>query len=625
MPAPVKVPLPIFFTQSHDESALPDMVGARLVNGFVDKIGDMPFIRKAPGMETQNDLFLTHAWTAEHGIDGEFWWDDLSMTITVANGRFYKKTTVNGATEDITGDALTVTGVPVIFATNGWALFAASGGRIVTWHLYGSPVTAPGLTLATTKDKLKVSAFTYKILGVTYSKGAEDNISPGSDVIPQNTYGAVALDIDYAGTITAVSATDNATGYASAALAVAGIPACSTSLCRIGWVTVMKSDGAFTFETTEFDAANVTEAYTDNTLYSSETTKFLADADAPTVVTHVGYIDGYILAGEEETERWWYANATNVANWSALSFVSAEGAPDKLVALRVASKEVVCFGKKSIEFYYDDGVSPFSPIMGAFKEKGTIAPYTICNTSPAGEPGVWMFMDDERRIVSLTQRDFTILSGAYDDIIRDIDKVSDAYSSYFTLGRHSFYVINFPSVEMSFALNLTTQTWAEWGDWNAPTYGLWKGRSYCYATDWEMHLIGDNSTGKIYKIRGDYFKQGTDNIRTYVRTGNFSNGNYEEKIEEELILRLKRGVGNQDVEEPVMTYRYRDNGSKTWSNEKTISLGKIGDNTMFVHLMRQGVYRSRQREFVHSDPSDFVFSDMEAKLLTIATPSARGR
>jgi hypothetical protein len=289
------------------------------------------------------------------------------------------------------------------------------------------------------------------------------------------------------------------------------------------------------------------------------------------------------------------------------------------VALRVGSKEIVSFGKRSIEFFYDDGVSPFSPIQGAYQEKGCIAPYSIVNAA-----GTWIFLDNERRVVALEGRTFTTLSGPYDNIIRDIDKVSDAYAAYFTIGMNSFYVISFPSVERSFSLNLTSKTWSEWGDWDAPVFGLWKGKSYCYATDWEMHLIGDNATGTVYKIRGDYFKQGTDDIRTLILTGHGAFGTYEPKIEEELILRLKRGVGNGDVEEPVVVYRYR-NENMVWSNEKTISLGKVGDNNIIKRLFRQGVYRTRQREFVHSDASDFVLSDIEARILMVAGPSAGGR
>jgi len=125
-------------------------------------------------------------------------------------------------------------------------------------------VSKPGLAIGTTATAVSNVAFTYTISGVQYSKAAvAAGTAPGNDVIPQATYGAVAFDIDAAGTITAVEAAANATGYASAALAVAGIPAAAATKSRMGYVTATKSDGAFTFGTTDLDAANVTAAYTD--------------------------------------------------------------------------------------------------------------------------------------------------------------------------------------------------------------------------------------------------------------------------------------------------------------------------------------------------------------------------
>lgn len=126
--------------------------------------------------------------------------------------------------------------------------------------ILGNPTLAIGSTAANVSNV----AFEYVINGNLYNKAAvAAGTAPGNDVVPQSTYGAVALDIGADGTIDAVEAAANATGYASAALAVAGLPAVAADHARMGWVTVTKSDGAFTFGTTDLDAANVTAAYTD--------------------------------------------------------------------------------------------------------------------------------------------------------------------------------------------------------------------------------------------------------------------------------------------------------------------------------------------------------------------------
>ncbi len=87
--------------------------------------------------------------------------------------------------------------------------------------------------------------------------------APGNDVVPQGKFGAVAFDIGTDGTIDAIEASANATGYTTAALAIAGVPAAAASHARLGYVTASGSAAAFTFGTTLLDAANTTVAYTD--------------------------------------------------------------------------------------------------------------------------------------------------------------------------------------------------------------------------------------------------------------------------------------------------------------------------------------------------------------------------
>lgn len=131
--------------------------------------------------------------------------------------------------------------------------------------LTGNYVTGvAALAIGSTTTAVATAAFDYYVAGKKYTKAAvAAGTAPGNDVIPQSTFGAVALDIGVDGTLDAIEAAANATGYASAALAVAGLPAAAAGHARVGWVTATKSDGAFTFGTTALNAANSTVAYTD--------------------------------------------------------------------------------------------------------------------------------------------------------------------------------------------------------------------------------------------------------------------------------------------------------------------------------------------------------------------------
>ena len=599
----VKVPLPILFSQSSDETSLPAQVGARLVNAWVEKIGQKPIIRKLFGLE------LAFSTGTDFPIDGRYWWDAKNLGIAVCNGVIYKMTTVDGVITSITGNALVVKG-PVTFASNAWCLFMASGGRIVTWHLYGSPITAPTLAQGTTPANVANIAFTYYIAGTSYSKAAvAAGTAPGNDVIVQNKFGAVAFDIDYAGTITAVEATNQAAAqFTTAASAIAALPVCATDKARMGWVTATNTGGTFTFGTDAMaTAGTVTVTFTDNTLYSVETTKFLADADAPVAVSHVAWMDDYFLANELNSARFWWSDGGDPTAWGALSFASAEGHSDLLQALHAAWLEITLFGRDSLETFYNDGVSPFSRLTGGVLEQGCLAPYSIVNAE-----GVWVWLSKKRQVVSLEGRAYTARSGPYDSVIGEIPDVSDAWAVYLTIAGHSFYCLSFPTVSRTFVWNMTTDTWSEWGTWDSETstYGLWKGKSYCYARTWDVHLLGDSDTGKVYKIRTSLFQEDGSTIRSYLKTSLLDHGTMAKKRSNRLKINVKRGQGISGGTEPVFSLRYQDD-NRHWSNERQIGLGEIGETPNILEVRHLGLYTTRQYEFAHSDNSDFILNDLE--------------
>ena len=123
----------------------------------------------------------------------------------------------------------------------------------------------PGLAIGSTPENVANVAFDFQVGGIRYTKAAvAAGTAPGNDVVPVDLYGAVALDIDAAGTITVAEAAANSTGYASAALALAGIPAVAATKTRMGTVSVIRATaGAFTFGATSLADGDTTVVYTD--------------------------------------------------------------------------------------------------------------------------------------------------------------------------------------------------------------------------------------------------------------------------------------------------------------------------------------------------------------------------
>lgn len=342
----------------------------------------------------------------------------------------------------------------------------------------------------------------------------------------------------------------------------------------------------------------------------SGTTAYMADADAPTEVDFVAFINGYMLANSVGTKKFFFSDPTNILSWGANDFFSAVTDPDKLVAITVTNKEIALWGPSSIELWWNTTGSPvFSPFETGLIQSGVISQNTIQETD-----GMYLYLDDERRFRVLQGRTYKELSAPFDDVIRELVDVADARSMMIHIGNRSFYVVTFRGDNRTFAYDLTTDLWHEWGNWNAGTgkYDKFIADAHAYSGLWNLHIVGGNADGKLYKLGFNFEDDAGDTIRSVIRTAPITHGTYVRKRCNGLRFRMLRGLGTGMVE-PMFHIRWRDDGGP-WSNEYPISLGKIGDTEYFARINKLGQYRSRQWEIIHTYGVDFRLAAIEENI-----------
>lgn len=337
----------------------------------------------------------------------------------------------------------------------------------------------------------------------------------------------------------------------------------------------------------------------------------IADADAPTAVTHVLFLDQYILANEVGTGRFHYSDVNDPTSWQALSFATAEGKPDLIVAAHTGWREIYLVGTKSIEIWYNDGVTPFSRLQGAFIESGCGAVASIIMLPPPMNTFVWL--DDHRRVVRANNRLPEVISDPYGRVFSTLSRVDDARAFTVEAEGWPIYVLSFPTAQRTFAYNFGKGDWSEWGYWNlsTATYDQYRGNVGCYATAWGKHLVGDHTNGKVYLASRSVYTDAGNPIRTLRRLGHFDHGSLAFKRSSMLKIRAKRGLANGSVSDPQMAVRWRD-GNRNWSTEHWLSLGQVGDHYLIGKLYGPlGTYETRQWEFIHTDDSDFILADAQ--------------
>lgn len=340
----------------------------------------------------------------------------------------------------------------------------------------------------------------------------------------------------------------------------------------------------------------------------------MADPDAPTAVTHIAMLDQYALANDGASGRILFSEINDLTNWQPLSFFSAESRPDDVVALDEGFREIIVLGRESVEFFVNDGQTPFSRIPGSAQPFGISATYSL---ALAGS--TWMWLDHNRRFATMQGRQVINMSTPYDRVVQRYTAVDNAIGYTISTDGMPLYVLNFPTDQETLVFNYATQKWHRWGYWipERSTYDRFRGQSYCYAKSWNLHLVGDHSNGIVYALDRQTYTDNGSSIRSVLRTGHITHGMLGDKQSDCVRLHCKRGVGNASAPDPQLMMRRRVNNRPQWGNERWKSLGRVGDCTPFIDWKANGVYRTCQYEFVHSDNSDLVIMGAQEQVTAI--------
>lgn len=336
------------------------------------------------------------------------------------------------------------------------------------------------------------------------------------------------------------------------------------------------------------------------------TAGYITDASAPTAVSHVEFIDGYILALSPGENKFYWSDVNVGSSWTALSFATGAGSPDRLVSIKVLNREIYLFGQRSVEIWENDGSAPFARIPGGFIQSGCSAPYAVLQ-----DENSLYWIDENRRLVRFAGKSVERLSTKFDKELQGLSSVSDGVAMKIQIDGYVFFVFTFKKANRTLVFNQTTEDWCEFGQWiyaNA-AYERWVGNCYCYAEKWGLHLIGRKDTLTISELSRDYPKDDADIIRLARVTGHIDHGTSKIKQCNEVRFRAKRGQGLSSAT-PKLMIRYKVDNTN-WSNIKEFSLGNIGEYNLVLRDLRRNQYRTKQYEFTATDAVDVVFSQAE--------------
>ena len=188
--------------------------------------------------------------------------------------------------------------------------------------------------------------------------------------------------------------------------------------------------------------------------------------------------------------------------------------------------------------------------------------------------------------------------------IQGYDDISDATAYAYQQEGETFYVLSFPSANATWVYGVKSGLWHERA-WRDPdTSELNRHRSNCHMLWAGLHVVGDWENGNLYALDLDCFDDNGDPLLALRSSPHVSDGDYHRIRFHGLQVDVEAGVGlsTGQGDDPQMMVRWSDDGGHTWSNLRTVTVGRIGQYRARARLRRLGSGRDRVFEISISDP-----------------------
>ena len=347
---------------------------------------------------------------------------------------------------------------------------------------------------------------------------------------------------------------------------------------------------------------------------SREETELLSP-DAP-LATHVGYLEGYSIAIEKDTENMLHSAANSGRSWDPIDVFAADAQPDKLTALLVTPyRELLLAGPKSIEQFERLSVGSATPFARRWAVgEGVLEPYTLT----FADNGIWC-INDNREFVRASGQVSRPISDDIGNSLQKIDDFSGAWATPILIHGQKFIILQIPNATNAYGTPGVTllfdyrqNRWTSLYGWSAAdiTPTRWPGWSYFQL--WGRHFVGGN--GCVYELKDTEYQNAGVQQRVYIRTGHYDQ--FGEVRVDNLRVRMKRGLAGSNDSRPVFKLRMRRDGTNL-TRWKTKNLGRAGETEFFMDLGGFGCAKSFQIEVEMTDAAEFELVSMQAQLTAI--------
>jgi hypothetical protein len=331
-------------------------------------------------------------------------------------------------------------------------------------------------------------------------------------------------------------------------------------------------------------------------------------------MSNLAFIEGWLIGNEVNTRTFVTTGPTPYTLLFPPSFFALkDSSTDNLVTLQENNRELWLVGERTSEVWYNSGLTnfSFSRIPGVGPQIGCAAKYSISRLGPSL---VWLAKNEqgENFVVATDQYGWDRISNhAVDHAIASYPVTSDAIGYSYEEDGHLFYVLIFPTADVTWCYDATVSnqlkkpSWHKRLSWNSSTGQFHRHLSNCYMDFADMRIVGDYQNGNLYQMSRSYYTDAGAILRAVRRSKHvWQKGNRQRLFFAQLQVEFTPGVGLQTGQgsNPQCMLRWSDDGGFTWSTEQWVTIGAAGETRNRAIWYLLGESRDRVWEISFTDP-----------------------
>lgn len=325
----------------------------------------------------------------------------------------------------------------------------------------------------------------------------------------------------------------------------------------------------------------------------------------------VSFIDGWLIFNKPNTQIFYtspvYWNGTDALDASYYGL--KDSSSDNLVTLYEENRELWLVGERTTEIWYDAGGAnfPFSRLQGATLQIGCSAKNSIVRLGAGLFSGLaWLAKNEYGENVVVMSNGYmvnTISTRAIEFAITGYNKIDDAIGYSYIEEGHTFYMLTFPSADVTWCYDLTTQMWHQRASFDPLTGQFHRHRSNCIINFANQRIVGDYQNGDLYTMDRQVYSDGVNPLVCVRRTPHVWSDRKRVGVSS-VQVEFAPGVGLQTGQgsSPQAMLRVSRDGGATWGNEFSSTIGSAGETKNRCIWRRLGMGRDFVFEVRFSDP-----------------------